>query len=256
MIPTAPIKATRINPCRLLMYGPPKVGKTKAVAALSMAPHAGYETLIVELEKGNADFVEGLITKVASLDELLKLVEEVRALNASKARHIRLAIDTLDVLEEWCEGDATLAYRKSGIGVNFKGESVLELPKGAGYLHLRTSFKSVLSIIEEACDEVIYIAHLREKLLGEEGKQVAAKDLDLTGKIRNIVCARANAIASVSRNAQSQLMADFRTSELVNCGGHCPHLAGKQLVLGEVGPDGGTKFYWDRIYLPTPGGAV
>lgn len=251
-IPTAKSPATRVNPRRLLIYGPPKVGKTTAVAALE-----GH--LIFELEDGNADYIEARKVNVSSWGELLKWCNAGK-LERQKGAKIRAIIDTLDKLEEWSEGDATTAYKASTIGKNFPGQSVLELPKGAGYQLLRVSFQSMLDMIEDAFDEVIYICHLREKMLGEPGKEVTSKDINLTGKCRLIACSRVNAIASLSRDKNNNLIADFRTSETIVCGGHCPHLKGKQIVLGELDSDGNTHFHWDRIYLPgatapTQGGA-
>jgi DNA polymerase III delta prime subunit len=242
-IPTAKIAPTRVNPRRLLMYGPPKVGKTTAAAALE-----GH--LIFELEDGNADYVEARRVDVRNTSEMLRWCEAGKQ-ERQKGVKIRAIIDTLDKLEEWCEGDATDEYKKTLLGKNFAGPSVLDLPKGAGYNMLRMSFRGLLDIIEESFDEVIYICHLREKFLGEPGKEVASKDINLTGKCRLIACSRVNAIASLSRDKASNLIADFRTSETIVCGGHCPHLKGKQIVLGEADPvTGATTFHWNRIYLP------
>lgn len=235
---------TRTNPRTMLMYGPSKVGKTTATAALS-------DTFILELEVGNADYVEAWKEDIHDMDTLVKWCGAAQK-ERDAGRKIRGVVDTIDELEELCEGDATAQFKKRFPGSPLA--SVLEQPKGAGYRDLRVSLNSAMDMIESAFHEVIYIAHRKEKLIGEEGKQVVSKDINLTGKCATIVCSRVNAIASLYRDKESNLIADFKTTEDVVCGSHCAHLKGKQIMLGAFDKTTGkTTFHWDEIYLPTVG---
>lgn len=120
-LPKEVVKATKVDPKLLFIYGPPKVGKTTILSKLD-------NNLILDLENGS-DYVDALKIKVNNLRELVAVGNEIKkAGNPYKY----LSIDVLDKIEEWAEVEATKNYKNSVIGKNFDGESVLELPKGAG----------------------------------------------------------------------------------------------------------------------------
>src|SRR5207253_5201220 len=115
-LPTQKIKANRVNPKILLLYGAPKVGKTSALSELE-------NCLIIDVEDGS-DFLDAFKIKVDSLEELALYGEKILAENRP---YKYISIDTATKVEEWCESYATLMYTHSTVGKNFKGNSVLEL---------------------------------------------------------------------------------------------------------------------------------
>ncbi len=236
-LPTSPVKPSEVNPRHLLIYGPSKIGKTTKVSELQ-------NTLILDLEHGT-DYIEATKVNVESYIHLIQLLNKIRE---QKKPYKILVIDTIDKLVEWLEEVATQNYRRSPIGSSFTGSSVLELPNGAGYLWLRNSFFDIISLLENSADYLIFIGHIRDKLIEVAGGkiEVSSKDLDLTGKIRNIICAKVSAIGTVYRDFKGQLCISFDTKEAINCGSRCAHLKGKKFEnfqWKQIYPDNSTKLY-------------
>ena len=227
-LPKDKLKATRKSPKTLILYGPPKIGKTTILSQLE-------NNLILDLEKG-ADFLDSLRIGVDNPDHLKEIGREI--IKAGRPyKHVSL--DTITLLEEWCEMEATNKYKQSLMGKNFKGNSILSLPNGAGYGLLREEVMPYIrNILPMFAEHIIVVGHLRDKLIvDKKGEEVSAKDIDLTGKLRNMVCAQADAVGYLFRDGD-KLMVSFETKEDVVCGSRCDHLKGQTF-----------EFSWDRIYI-------
>ena len=98
-----------------------------------------------------------------------------------------IIIDTITKLEDLVLPLAKKSYMDTPQGKTFTGDSILELPNGAGYLWLRIAFNKVLDTIYTWADNIILLGHLRAKSIEKEGKEVEAADLDLSGKLKSIV---------------------------------------------------------------------
>lgn len=220
ILPRELIPATTGSPRILTLYGPPKIGKTTIVSVL---PNA----LLLDLEDGS-DFVTAMKLKLTNPLQVKPFVDEVIKANRP---YKYLIIDTIDKLEEWAEIEATREYKASIKGKTFGGSSVLELPQGGGYFYLRESFRKLFNLLYTAAPRLIYIGHVRDKVINEGAKDVTTKDLDLTGKIRNIVCSLSDAIGHVYRDSKGGLQCSFVTTDSVQCGSRCEHLRGKTLTF-------------------------
>jgi len=226
VLPSEKIAVTNRNPRTTIIYSQPKMGKTTLIAELP-------DCLLIDLESGS-DFVEALKVKVSSLKELYKVGEQIKA----KGKPYKyVAIDTITALEQWCEETAKSMYMNTPMGKNFKGESVLTLPNGAGYLYLRLAFKKWLDYCGTLAEHIILVGHLKDKMINKDGKEVAAKDLALTGQIRTITCANADAVGFLYRD-KDELRINFQAKEELVCGSRCEHLKGQDFV-----------FAWDKIYI-------
>ena len=238
-LPTQRVAATRANPKRMVIYSKPKAGKTSALALLD-------DCLILDFENGS-DYVEALKLKVDSLSTLKAIGQEI--VKANKP-YKYIAVDTVTALEEMCLSYAKTLYMETAMGKNFAGDSVLKLPNGAGYLYLREAFFKILDYIETLVPEdgsVILLGHLKDKMLETNGKEVSAVDLDLSGKIKSIVCAKADAIGLLSRRADKVTL-NFKTSEEVTCGARPDHLKNQEITLTEM-VDGKLTGNWDKVFL-------
>lgn len=258
LLPTRKTAPTRYNPKILLIYGMPKVGKTTKVAELSSA-------IILDLEDG-ADIVECIRLPIKGVDAPLrtKIVgEETIATSMGLEQfyeqmnqyardwpkgtpfvlpYERIVVDTLDKLEEFCEVSATKKYKDSTIGKKFKEEhpnaSVLELPNGGGYYHLRNEMVYHIDKLAGFCKQLILVAHIREKSLNKGGIDIIQKDLSLAGKLSGIICAKADAVGYVYRETNKPMMISFETTENAIMGSRFPRLAGKRM-----------PFEWDKIFI-------
>ena len=237
-LPTKKVLATRANPKRLVIYSKPKAGKTSALALLD-------DCLLLDFEKGS-DYVDAMKLKIDSLQGLKEVGAEI--VKAGKP-YKYIAVDTVTALEELCLGYAKSLYMDTPMGKTFTGDNVLKLPNGAGYLYLREAFFKILDYIETLVPEdgsVILLGHLKDKNIDIAGKEVAAVDLDLTGKIKSLVCAKADAIGLLSRKG-NQVILNFKTSDEITCGARPDHLKNQEIILTES-IDGNLIASWDKVF--------
>ena len=237
-LPTKKVLATRANPKRLVIYSKPKAGKTSALALLD-------DCLLLDFEKGS-DYVDAMKLKVDSLQTLKEVGAEI--VKAGKP-YKYIAVDTVTALEELCLGYAKSLYLDTPMGKSFAGDNVLKLPNGAGYLYLREAFFKILDYIETLVPEngsIILLGHLKDKNIDVAGKEVAAVDLDLTGKIKALVCAKADAIGLLSRKG-NQVILNFKTSDEITCGARPDHLKNQEIILTEL-VDNVLVANWGKIF--------
>ena len=236
-LPTVSTPAQTGAPRILILYGPPKCGKTTLCASLlNLFTPPG---LLVDIEDG-ADYVSCVKLK---LENALQITPFVKQCTQTKPYPI-IAYDTLDRLEQWAEAEATRRFKQTLIGKNFKEDSILDLPKGGGYYYLRNCFNEFFNNLCSCARYTVFAAHIKDKFINVDGKEVSAADLDLTGKIRNITCASADAIGRVYRDKDGKLMISFSTTEVSQCGTRCPHLRGKTFEFSNEP----TKEEWKQIY--------
>ena len=230
MLPKTKVKAYRKSPKNMVIYGPPKIGKTTMLSLLD-------NCLIIDLEDGS-DMVDALKVKVNNLSMLSAIGKEIIKENKP---YKYVAIDTVSKLEEWCETEGKRIYMQTPMGKNFEqknpGASVLSLPNGAGYLYLRIAFKQWIDRLNTLADHIILVGHLKDKMLEKKGKEVSVKDLDLTGKIKQITCANADAIGYIYRE-NDITMISFNSLEDTVAGSRCAHLKGQTMPLE-----------WNKIFI-------
>jgi hypothetical protein len=244
IIPIAPVPPSRRNPQLSLLYGPPKGGKTTIAALLP-------DSLILELEPAGADFVTARKIDIRDMAHLQAVLAKLIALReAGTPACRRLVIDTIDEVEALCDPYALAQYKKSVLGKDFQGTSIVELPQGAGYGRLREAMGETLWLFCKAAEECVLLGHVREKYIERKGQQeVAAQDVALTGKVRAIVASRCSSIGYVWRNFADQVRINFKTSDTINCGSRCQHLTGQEILISER-VDGVVRAYWDKYFLP------
>ena len=229
-LPTTKVAAVRKSPKNMVIYGPPKIGKTTALSQLD-------NCLIIDLEEGS-DMVDALKVKASNFTELSKIGKAI----IDKGKPYKyIAIDTVTKLEEWCEAEGKKIYQQTSMGKNFdskkEGLSVLSLPNGGGYLYLRMAYKKWIERINKLADHIILVGHLKDKLLEKKGKEVSSKDLDLTGKIKQITCTNADAIGYIYRE-NGETMISFNSGDEIAAGTRCDHLKGQEMSLE-----------WSKIFI-------
>lgn len=237
VLPTKKVGPQRVNPKRLIIYSKPKTGKTSAFAGLN-------DNLIIDLENG-ADYVEALKVQVTSLQELL---ETGKAIKEAGNPYKYVTIDTVTALEDMVMPLAIKLYRQTSMGKNYDGDNVLSLPNGAGYLYLRQAFFQVLDFIDTLAPHIILAGHIKDKQVDDKGEMVLAANIDLTGKIKSLICANADAIGYMFRKGNKTILS-FKTSEEVTCGARPEHLRNEEIVVSEMNDKGELEFHWDKIYV-------
>lgn len=236
ILPTTKVKAERVNPKRIVIYSKPKTGKTTAFAGLD-------NNLILDLENGT-EYVDALKVKIGSLQELLDVGKAVK--EAGKPYQF-VTVDTVTALEEMIMPLAIKLYRQTPMGKNFDGDTVTTLPNGAGYLYIRQAFFQVLDFIDTLAPTIILSGHIKDKQVDDKGELVMSANIDLTGKIRSLICANADAIGYMYRKGNKTILS-FKTNEEVTCGARPEHLRNEEIVVSEM-VDNVLTTSWDKVFI-------
>jgi hypothetical protein len=237
VLPTKKVKAARVNPKRLVIYSKPKTGKTTAYAGLD-------NNLILDLENGT-EYVDALKISINSLQDLL---DAGKAIKEADKPYKYVTVDTVTALESMIMPLAVKLYRKTSMGKNFDGDNVASLPNGAGYLYIREAFFQVLDFIDTLAPHVILSGHIKDKQVDDKGELVMSANIDLTGKIKSLICANADAIGYMYRKGNKTIL-NFKTNEEVTCGARPEHLRNEEIVVTEMNENGELEFHWDKIYV-------
>lgn len=258
-LPKVPVKATRIDPAILILYGAKKVGKTGELVKLPGC-------LILDGEGGTGTY-DALKIDFSSVKKIKEIVAEIkkegqRRFDENKAARDKkqpepypgdevfpykyIALDTIDSAEEASMSYALENYKATSQGKDFKGNSVQELDYGLGYYFIREAVKEVIKLVASVCKTVIIISHLVEKETKKGGSTTVSQDISLSGKLGAIVCAMADAIGYMYRKPgkpgeMDRMFVSFRTTEGITMGARQKHLAGKEF-----------EFDWSKIFIDDP----
>jgi hypothetical protein len=235
-LPTQKVKGDRVNPKRILIYSKPKTGKTTAYAGLE-------NNLILDLENGT-DYIDAMKVKINNLQELL---DTGKAIKEAGRPYDYVTIDTVTALEEMIMPLAIKLYKQTPMGKNFDGDTVATLPNGAGYLYIRQAFFQVLDFIDTLAPTVILSGHIKDKQVDDKGELVMSANIDLTGKIKSMICAQADAIGYMYRKGNKTILT-FKTNDEVTCGARPEHLRNEEIVVTEM-IDGVLKTTWDKVFI-------
>ena len=236
VLPTTKVKGERVNPKRIVIYSKPKTGKTTAYAGLE-------NNLILDLENGT-DYVEAMKVKISNLQELL---DAGKAIKEAGRPYDYVTIDTVTALEEMIMPLAIKLYKQTPMGKNFDGDTVINLPNGAGYLYVRQAFFQVLEFIDGLAPTIILSGHIKDKQVDDKGELVMSANIDLTGKIKSLICAQADAIGYMYRKGNKTILS-FKTNDEVTCGARPEHLRNEEIVITEM-IDNVLHTTWDKVFL-------
>lgn len=237
-----------------MIYSQPKAGKTTISAQLP-------KNLIVDMDPlGGADFVKALRVPARTVDDLRGIINAL--FNAPRGTYDYITLDPLTDLENIVLPLACQLYQVTPMGKGwtpFNPETgtedpsmILSLPKGGGYQYHRDAFFKIVHNFAEAARQMdarlILSAHVRDKYITKEGKDVEAVDINLTGKLRSLVAGWVDAIGYLKREGEEAYLT-FETSDAVLCGSRIEHLADQKILISKK-VNGSVETYWDRIYLP------
>lgn len=236
-LPKAKTPASRKSPKFLIVFGKPKSGKTTALSLLD-------NNLIIDLEDGT-DFVDALRVKPTDVKELLEVATAIK--EAGKP-YKYITLDTATALEDdYIMKLAIRMYKATPMGANYTGDDLKKLPNGAGYLYIRDAFKYVIDKFTELCDCLILVAHCNEKQIDKEGKEMYELEMDLTGKLKRVISAKADAIGYMYRK-NNQTFLNFNGGGDMIIESRAEHLAGKEFMLIEK-TDKGFINNWNQIFI-------
>ena len=253
VLPKQKVKAAFISPRNLIIFSKPRVGKTSLYADLE-------NCLILDLEDGS-DFVDAIKLKAKSVDEITAIGKAI--LEAGRP-YSYIVVDTVTALEEMCIPYAEVLYSRKAVGKSWfkrNGEgkltedsgkvqygNILNLPNGAGYAYLREAVTRVIEYIKTLAPRIILSGHIRDVQLEKAGAEFTSSDLDLTGKIKRIVCSQSDAIGYLYRKGNANILSFATANDAVACGARPEHLRNAEVIVSEM-IDGKLVTHWDKIYI-------
>ena len=208
-------KAVSVNPGILLLYGAPKVGKTTMLSKLD-------DCLVIDTEQGG-NMLDGYFETIDTKDELLQFYASA----AEGHEYKYFALDTIDKLVNWIERDVCR---------EFDIESINDLPFGKGFGLVRERVMNNIKKLRSLCDHLIIIGHRKTASPIDNSTAIEPESLDLSGKLKNMVMAQADAIGYMFRE-EDNLMVSFQAGKALEAGSRCDHLRGKVI-----------PFDWTKIY--------
>lgn len=256
LLPTSRTVAGQVSPRKLLIYSPPKVGKTSVISQLE-------DCLVVETEPGGADYVDVMKVDIDEGDVIKNAQKFNKLLDLlSKEKPYKyVAFDTVTRLDEWSEIVGTIRYMQTAQGKKFnrdeKGnlimpndpefETVHSLPNGYGYRHSRDVMSEWFDKMCQCAQHVIFIAHVKDVYVANKaGDTVQTLDINLTGKVKDIFGSKVDSIAYLHR-IDGKGYLSFKSKDTKYSGSRPSHLKDDILISEMV--DGKLKTYWDKIYL-------
>lgn len=259
-LPTEDVPEVSVNARTMILFGLPKSGKTTAVSELD-------DCLDIDIEKGS-DFVKMKKLKVppdlSPIEEGKWILAVARKIKEEGRPYKYVAIDTLTHLDEISEWLGTERYMNSTAGKSFNRynksdhpdrptlwgkqipfgsddyESVNTLPNGYGY---RWSRAELLNLYNELSDLgsvcTIFICHVADKAVISKltNNEVVAKDLALTGKLRDILARKVDATGYLY-NEDGEIMISFKGNEEKVGGNRAKHIRGYEGPLN-----------WSKIFI-------
>ena len=210
-------KAVSQNPSTLLIYGPPKIGKTTMLSRLD-------KCLIIDTESGS-NMVEGHILNANNRKELIDILKQAREGHEFKY----IAIDTIDKVVQWAE---------EAVCIENSVQALADLPFGKGWGLARDKVMNTIHAFRDVCDHLIIVGHRKTAKAVIEGQGlVEPESLDITGRLKNMIMSDSDAIGYIYRDEDEQLMISFKPNDSLEAGSRSAHLRGQVL-----------PFDWTKIY--------
>ena len=203
VLPTEKVKAKVSNPRFLIIFGKPKSGKTTIVSELE-------NNLIIDLE-GGSQFLDALSVQARNVADLGEIAAAIRQKNkeCNGFFYKYITIDNATRLEEMTLSYALTLYNQTPMGKSYRGD-VRMLPNGAGWFYIRQAVRKVIDMFRELCEEFILVGHTKDKLVNKEGEELSEMQLDLAGRLSDIICGEADAIGYGYRKPNSHIFSRWR----------------------------------------------
>jgi len=241
-LPTQKRKAKVENPSFMILYGKPKNGKSTILSHLD-------DCLIIDFEKGTK-YLDAMSIECNSFEELKKIKGMLakKKDELGKVPYKYLALDTATAMEDMIMPYAISLYKDTSMGKNYKGNDLRTLPNGSGYLYIREAFKKVVNGFKPLAECLILVGHCSDKLINKDGKDLTEMDFDLTGKLKRIISAQADAIGYVYRK-KNQTIVTFKGGDDFIVEARPLHLRGKEFVVAESNEDNNITVDWSKIFI-------
>lgn len=228
--------------------------------------------LIIDLEDGYKalSVMSVVATDAYALFDVKKALQEAMVKSGGKYPYKYITIDNATRLEEMALPYAASMYRKTTMGANWgmlkdpatglpkkdeKGKSIIDpkadvrlLPQGAGYLYLRKAVRELIDMFRPFCETLILVAHVKDRQINNNGKEMSEMAVDLAGKLGDIICGEADAIGYIYREGKNTIMS-FEGGDSTIREARPLHLRGKSFVVATSDDSNEVKVDMSKIFI-------
>lgn len=255
-IPSKAIDPVLTEPRNLIIYAPPKLGKTVICTQIP-------NSLIIEHDPDGMKAHRGRYVEISHPDDLMPLLEQLKT-HEDKSNPINtIIIDTITRWDEWSELVGTYNFMKKPQGKKWnlignekinhaddRFQTVHEIGDGYGYRYSREVVLNWYKAAIATGKTVIFLAHVKDKFIesgsGASMGIVETKEINLTGKLRTILPSKAQAIASFKRVGRKGYLV-FETGGEAVAGSWFSYLKGN-ILISESDENDKVTTYWDKIF--------
>lgn len=233
-------KASVKNPREMIIFSYPKVGKTELFTKLP----GSY--VILDFE-GGSDYYDASAVSVPDLETFSTLRKEFIT---TSPYYDFIVLDTLTSLYAGIVNSIAVslynADEKKSKPLDF---DITTLAYGVGYSYKRNALQKVIMFFRQYCKTLILAGHVADKALDSDGSGLMVKDLDIEGKLKNILALKTDAIALLSRTSENENTLSFISSTSLIGGTRAQHLANKDIKISKKLPTGELETYWDQVFI-------
>jgi len=208
-----------------------------------------YEGMSINIQKEAAKNGESLLVTLGKVKTLLE--EEIK--KNGKSPYDFGIIDSATALDDLSVEFGTMKYKKTLAGKSYAGTDVTrDLANGNGFFWSREAFEALLYPFLPLFNKcLILVVHIKDKDINlPENTTINVKELNLTGKLKLILPAKADGIAKLFRR-DGQNILSFKSIDENNIAlglrEKKPRLNQNEYVISEV-IDGELRTYWSEIF--------
>lgn len=239
LLPSEKAKASLVNPRTIVIFSQKKTGKTSALAELE-------DNLILDFD-GSCGYYDAMSINIQDLDTLDNFS---KALHTSGKKYKYITIDTVTGLKEKILNQlAVRAYNKDESKNEDLNFDIDKLAFGRGQVYKREALFRMMEFLTKYCNTLIIVGHVADKSVTTTGQTV--KDLNLEGKLKDILAYRVDAIGYLYRNSEkpNSNILSFAHSDEVLGGSRSKHLRGKEFEISTLDENGDIVTHWDKIFI-------
>jgi len=233
-------KATLVNPRTMIVFSFPKCGKTELVSQLD-------NHLIVDYDDA-ADWYENNAVQISSLKQHSALLKELR----EDSCHFKyIILDTITSMAITVANQlAVYAYNKDNNTSKSLSWDINLLEYGKGVHYVRNAMQRIIKSFQPYCDTLVLCGHVLDKAANSGGNQLSIKEIDLPGKLKNIIGLKVDAIGLLYRRETNKNYLSFLHSEEVTGGNRAKHLRNKEFLISELdSKTDALTTHWDKIFI-------
>lgn len=247
-------KATAVNAREMIIFSYPKVGKTELMTHLP-----GDNNLIIDFDvlgenpdgtpAGGTDYYDCNAVVVPDINTFNQLRDEFLE---KRPKYDYLVLDTITMMySNIINSIAVGIYNQDQKKNKPTNWDIDKLDYGKGHIYKREAMGKVTNFFKSFCRCLILVGHVKDAALDGDSGTINVKDLDVEGKLKNILALKTDAMGLLyrSKNNPNQNILSFTATTGSVGGTRIQHLANKEIIISEKQEDGSLTTHWDKVFI-------